>query len=320
MRISFIVPVYNVEMYLEKCVSSLLHQQLLLDEFEIILIDDGSSDRSGFICDRLASDNQNITVIHQRNRGLSEARNSGMKVARGRYIQFVDSDDYLEENVMPELLNVMEQKELDILRFQVREVYDNKELESRVPLFEFSSRETQEVLSGARYLQEYMGYACYACQFLFRTSFLLENSLWFKPDIIFEDTEWIPRVMNMADSVSSTNILAYDYLVRAGSITRGSVEKKTNGQLFIIGEMKKQMCEVREKNWYRGMIAHLVVSIITTIATSLFSHRKKIIKQLEEMDVFPLSTYHSSTKGRRKIHLINYSPYLACSLIHLLNK
>ena len=317
MRISFVVPIYNVEKYLEKCVDSFFHQQLLLDEFEVILVDDGSQDSSGSICDRLAAEHRNITVIHQSNRGLSDARNSGMKVAGGRYIQFVDSDDYLEENVMPGLLKVMEEKELDILRFQVREVFDTKE--PSLPQFEFSSKETHEVILGSQYLQDFMGYACYACQFLFRTSFLVDNSLWFKSGIIFEDTEWTPRVMNLANRVSSINTLAYNYLVRTGSITRGSVEKKTNGQMFIVGEMKKQMSEARGKQWYEGMIAHLVISIITTAATTLFHQRKEIIKQLKEMDVFPLSTYHSNMKGRRKIHLINCSPNLACSLIHLLN-
>ena len=318
MRLSFIVPVYNVETYLEKCVESLLHQHIPIDESEIILIDDGSKDGSGLICDRLAATNQNIIVIHQSNKGLSEARNAGMKVARGKCIQFVDSDDYLEENVLLGVLETMEEKDLDILRFQVRQVFENKEPSSAQ--FEFSSTETQQVITGARYLQEHMGYACYACQFIFRTSFLLENSLWFKPGIIFEDTEWTPRVLDLAKRVSSINVLVYDYLVREGSITRGSAEKKTDGQLLLVSEMKKQLNTVQEKQWHRGMIAHLVVTIISTVATELYYKREEIISQLKEMNVFPLSTYHLSRKGRRKIGLINISPNLACSVIHLLNR
>ena len=317
-RLSFIVPVYNVEAYLEKCVNSLQHQHLSKNEYEIILIDDGSKDVSGIICDQLASDNRNITVIHQSNKGLSEARNAGMKVARGRYILFVDSDDYLEENVLPELLTKMEEKDLDILRFQVRRVSENEDPSS--PLFEFASANNREIVTGKRYLQDYMGYACYVWQFLFRSSFLLENSLWFKPGIIFEDTEWTPRVLALAKRVSSINLLVYDYLVREGSITRGSVEKRTNGQLLLVSEMKKQLNTVEEKNWHQGMIAHLVVTIITTAATSLYFKRKEILSQLKVMDVFPLSNYHSNKKGRRKIILANLSPYLACSVIHLLNK
>lgn len=318
MRLSIIVPVYNVEKYLEKCVSSLLHQGVPMDEYEIILIDDGSDDGSGSICDRLALLNQNIIVIHQKNRGLSEARNVGLRVCRGDFIQFVDSDDYLEENVLPGLLYEMEEKQTDILRFQVRRVFENTE-PSEVPLFEFSSIETQNTIPGSQYLQDYMGYACYACQFLFRASFLLSNELLFKPGIIFEDTEWTPRVMSAAKSVSSTNTLVYNYLEREGSITSGSAEKRINGQLLIVSEMKKQLSLAQEKKWHRGMIAHMVVSIITCASTTLFSKRKEIISRLEELDVFPLLPNRSSTKGRRKILLINMSPKLACSVIHLFN-
>lgn len=317
MRLSFIVPVYNVEAYLEKCVTSLLHQQIPIDEYEIILIDDGSQDGSGLICDRLAANNRSIIVIHQNNRGLSEARNAGMKVARGVFIQFVDSDDFLEENVVLRLLEEMEEKDLDILRFQARRVYERKEPSSS--LFEFCPLETQSVIDGASYLQDHMGYSCYVWQFIFRASFLLENSLWFKSGIIFEDTEWTPRVLNLAKRVSAINFLVYDYLVREGSITRGSIEKKTNGQLLLVSEMKKQLEAVREKNWHQGMIAHLVVTIITAAATELYSKRKQIINELKHNSVFPLSTYHINKKGRRKIVLINFSPTLACAVIHFLN-
>ena len=316
-RISIIIPVYNVELSLRECVCSILDQGLEEGEFEIILVDDGSTDHSGVICEEFARTNTCIKVIHQSNKGLSEARNAGMRVARGQYIQFVDSDDYLEENVVPKLLEEMEQKDLDILRFQVRQVYENKEPSS--PLFEFSSIETQKVIAGARYLQDYMGIACYVCQFLFRSSFLLENSLWFMPGIIFEDTEWTPRIMNLANRVSSVNILVYDYLEREGSITRGSAEKKMDGQLILLREMKKQLSEVKERKWHEGLIAHLVVSIITNASTVLFSQRKEIIEELKEMDIIPLSTYHTSTRVRRKIDLINISPSLACLMIHLLN-
>ncbi len=318
MRISFIVPVYNVEGYLEKCVNSLLHQHIPVDDFEIILIDDGSKDRSGLICDSLAASNHSIIVIHQSNRGLSEARNVGVKVARGRYIQFVDSDDFLEEDVVLGLLDVMDEKDLDVLRFQARQVFEHKEPSSA--LFEFSSKETQDVITGARYLQDYMGYACYACQFVFRTSFLIGHSLWFKPGIIFEDTEWTPRVLNLARRVLSINVMVYDYLVREGSITRGPAEKRTDGQLFLVGKMKEQQTQMEEKDWHQGMIAHLVISIITTAATVLYEKRKGILAQLREMDVYPLSDYHLNERGRWKVRLINFSPSIACLLIHWLNK
>ena len=91
--LSIIVPVYNVEKYLEDCVESLLNQTY--QNYEIILVDDGSTDSSGKICDIVAESSSKIKVIHKENGGLSSARNTGLRAARGRYIGFVDSDDYI---------------------------------------------------------------------------------------------------------------------------------------------------------------------------------------------------------------------------------
>ena len=99
--ISVIVPVYNVEAYLEKCVRSVLAQSC--GDFELLLIDDGSKDGSGAVCDRLAAEDERIRVIHQENRGLAAARNRGLDEAKGRYIIFLDSDDYWDGGVLEAL-------------------------------------------------------------------------------------------------------------------------------------------------------------------------------------------------------------------------
>ena len=122
MKVSVIVPVYNVEAFLTKCVDSLLAQDLPASDYEIILVDDGSTDDSGALCDDFAAAYGNIFVIHQANRGLSGARNAGIPAAMGEYILFVDSDDFLEPNVLGGLVKLMEDKDLDILRFNYQNV------------------------------------------------------------------------------------------------------------------------------------------------------------------------------------------------------
>ena len=129
-KLSFIVPVYNVAPYLRKCVDSLLAQDY--DDYEIILVDDGSTDDSPQICDEYARMSQEsrvksqelpcIRVIHQVNAGLSAARNTGIKDAKGEYICFVDSDDYWEENVLGSLMEQVERDDLDVLRFDYQNV------------------------------------------------------------------------------------------------------------------------------------------------------------------------------------------------------
>ena len=111
--ISIIVPVYNVENYLVKCVESIQNQSFT--EIEIILIDDGSSDQSGQICDRLALQDPRIMVIHQSNQGVSAARNSGIDVATGKYLAFIDADDYIEPQMLEKLYIIAEKYSADVV-------------------------------------------------------------------------------------------------------------------------------------------------------------------------------------------------------------
>ena len=123
-KLSFIVPVYNVEKYLRKCVISLVHQDF--ENYEVILVDDGSTDGSSKICDELcetiSDERLAIRVIHQPNAGVGAARNAGLKVAKGEYVCFVDSDDYWEPNVLGTLMAQVEREKLDVLRFDYRNV------------------------------------------------------------------------------------------------------------------------------------------------------------------------------------------------------
>lgn len=105
--ISIIVPVYNVEKYLKDCIESILKQSM--QDFELILVDDGSTDSSGTICDRYAEKDSRIKVVHTKNGGLSAARNAGIEIARGEFVAFVDSDDY----VLPEFIEQMYKKILE---------------------------------------------------------------------------------------------------------------------------------------------------------------------------------------------------------------
>ena len=115
-KLSIIVPIYGVEAYLRKCVDSLLNQDMPSSEYEIILVDDESPDACPRICDEYAVAHENIRVIHRKNGGLSAARNSGIEIAQGEYLMFVDSDDYIEPNVLSGLMAQVERDNLDVSR------------------------------------------------------------------------------------------------------------------------------------------------------------------------------------------------------------
>src|SRR5699024_4494271 len=125
--ISVIVPVYNVEKYVRRCIDSICGQTY--SNLEIILIDDGSTDSSGKICDEMAAKDGRISVIHQENKGLSQARNAGLDQAKGEYIAFVDSDDYLSLNMYECLLKSLKENNADVVRCAIKNVYEGENIE-----------------------------------------------------------------------------------------------------------------------------------------------------------------------------------------------
>lgn len=255
-KLSIIVPIYGVEQYLRKCVDSLLSQDLLSSKYEIILVDDGGHDKCPQICDDYAALHKNIRVVHRENGGLSAARNSGIEAAQGEYVMFVDSDDYIEPNVLGGLLAQVEREELDVLRynFQNVRVVDAKHLDSlnldaaHIEYEVFSPNKAQKrdvdysesVIDGEEFLNNRLGPMCYAWAFVIKRDLIcksrttldathlepkvldpsdLDNSCLFKEGIYFEDTEWTPRMLCKAKRVASTPTIVYNYMWRTGSIT-----------------------------------------------------------------------------------------------------
>lgn len=316
-KLSIIVPAYNVAAYLRKCVDSLLNQNLPTSDYEIILVDDGSNDGSGSIADEYASRFDNIKVVHQENRGLSGARNTGILHAEGNYVQFVDSDDYLEPDVLPTLIRRMDDDRLDVLRFNYKnvdekgeEVKPNKQYR---PFVDYSSA----VSSGMDFLVNRLGSACYACQFII-SRHLLDSCLFWE-GIYYEDTEWTPRILMKAERVSSTNAICYNYLIRQGSITKmADLDKKKKSiedRMAIIKLFHGQMENISDNTWHKCMISDMVLGVLSKVSVDFYHDRKDYINQLKALGVFPLSYKKSTTSGFRKKLLINISPLLFCSLL-----
>lgn len=320
MKLSIIVPVYNVEAFLRKCVDSLLDQDLPVSDYEIILVDDGSTDGSGALCDALVAEHGNIRVIHQQNRGLSGARNAGIAVAEGPFVIFVDSDDFLESNVLGELVKRVEDKDLDILRFNYQNVNEAGEVfepnKYAKPFVDFS----EEVCDGVTFLNERLGYACYACQFLVRTSLLKQGGNGFKEGIYYEDVEWTPRILLQANRVASTGKIVYNYLFRTGSIARNTdIDKKRKAlldKMSILEGFEGLRKQARDDRWFRGMTAQVVLSVLDLVGRYFYPDRKEYLIALKNQVAFPLSTYHATKSAKRKIWLANLSPELVCRLYH----
>lgn len=319
MLLSIIVPIYNVERYLPKCLDSLLNQDLSAEDYEIILVDDGSPDRCGVICDEYASKYGNIRVVHRENGGLSAARNSGIDIAQGKYIQFVDSDDYLEHNVLKTLVEKMETDNLDILRFNYQNVNEKYEVfepnKASKPFMDYRD----EVCDGLRFLNERLGFACYAVQFMLKTELLKPSENRFVEGIYFEDTEWTPRILVQAKRVTSVDTIVYNYLMRVGSITQ-SVEtakkkKSLDDRMLLIDALQRQMQTLTDDRWHRGMIAQTVITVVSYISNNFYGERRRYLSKLKAKHVHPLLSYHALPTAKRKIALANVSLGLLCFLL-----
>lgn len=221
-KYSVIIPVYNVQEYLPKCIESVL-TQTSASPFEVLLIDDGSTDDSGSLCDQYARDDTRVRVIHQENQGVSTARNTGLKAAQGEYIIFLDSDDWWE----PEMLSVLDElfgESTDMVVFGYQRVMESGEKESYS--FEF----LPEGESGKDYLQKVFDRGLmplpYACVYAFRRAFLADNELFYDPERCYsEDFEFNTRALVLAKSIVGTDRVLYNWWLRETSATAALTER-----------------------------------------------------------------------------------------------
>lgn len=228
--ISIIVPVYNIENYLPRCMESLFDQTL--PEFEAILVDDGSTDNSGALCDRYAAQDPRIQVVHKKNGGLSSARNAGLDVARGQYILFLDGDDYLAPcalRVLSEL--AAEAGDFDFIQFHYAETDGSWKAATAQAANVQICAEPREMFC---YLYRYGGAAASACTKIYRASLI--QKLRFREGIAHEDEELATRLLPQCNRVIYTELVLYGYVMRSGSIIRGSFNPHKLDVLGIMDE------------------------------------------------------------------------------------
>ena len=328
MNLSIIVPIYNVAPYLRKCVDSLLAQDI--SDYEIILVDDGSTDDSGAIADEIfnafslspLASRLKMRVIHQWNAGLSAARNSGIKVAQGNYILFVDSDDYLQPNTLGTLLEQAERDNIDVLRFRYQNVKENGEVFNPYKNNVFYNDYSATPTDGLTFLNERMGTQCYAWQFITKRDIVRKEL--FTPGIYFEDTDWTPRMLLRASRVASTELVVYNYLWREGSITLSKnidkIRKQLEDKITLVSKLKKIKDKLTDTRWFEGILSGLVINIVALIADAFYLERKKYIEQVKQLNVLPLKSINVAPRAIKKIKLINLSINIAIFLLHMKNK
>lgn len=185
MDLSIIVPVYNVEKYVRACLESIFRQGLDEDRFEVIIVNDGTRDRSMEMIAGIIGQHKNITVINQENQGLSVARNNGVKAATGDYIIMPDSDDLLIANSLPTLLKTALETKADLVVADFLMLGDEEIERYQSPINQ--TLKIREMTGIDLFLEDYTPYESYVWRTLYRREFLLENNIWNYPGILFQD-------------------------------------------------------------------------------------------------------------------------------------
>lgn len=262
-KFSIVIPVYNVEQYLERCMDSVLAQNY--ENIEVILIDDGSSDKSGELCNQYAQQHEKIRVIHKENGGLSSARNIGIKMATGDYLLFLDSDDYIEEKMCYKLAVYLEQYPgVDVISIDGYEDTGQKKKGMRR-----LAVDNVRCMGGEEYLiQQYSqrNMNVEAWLYLFKKDFLVQGGFEFEKGILHEDVEFTPRVIEQARFVLEVPDKLYHYMVREGSIS--TQKDKTKNILDLFHTLEKMEAHVKQisnkelRKWTNDAILNSYLNMI----------------------------------------------------------
>lgn len=248
MKLSIVIPVYNVEKYIKKCLLSCVNQDI--SDYEIIIVNDGTPDNSMEIVRRIADDYSNIRILNQHNQGLSAARNNGFAIAKGEYVWFVDSDDWIESNCLKRITNELTDN-IDILQLQYRLAYDDGTL----------NKDCYTIIDGVAsgFEQTCNGGLPAPAQFcIYRSDFLRNNNLSFVKGIYHEDSEFKPRAVYIAKTIKSDNVVCYNYYQRqSGSITSSFSIKRANDIIYVCNSLYNfcQNLPISIKKCFYGKLA-----------------------------------------------------------------
>jgi glycosyltransferase involved in cell wall biosynthesis len=301
--LSIIIPVYNVSKYVEKCIRSCYNQNALLSEFEIIAVNDGSTDDSLEICEKLQSEFSELKIISQENKGLSGARNTGLKHAQGEYIWFVDSDDWIKNASVEVLLNEFAMHKVDLFWIGHDVIFNEKPVKQYIP------EPIEEPISGETLIANHLNQLFYIWKFIYKRTFLIDNNLEFKEGILFEDLEFTPRVLLKSKSCFTIPRSFYNYLIRSGSIANiGNIKNKTiNDRLIILSNIidLEQSPHV-SKTYSKALQPIILDGYVSTIKMSARGRLKLTSLAQQVLDKIRLAKYEIK-HSKRDYALMNIS-------------
>ena len=232
--LTIVLPCYNVENYIQRCFDSLLNQKLNSYEFEIIAINDCSTDNSKFLLQK-QYDYNNIKIIdHINNKGLGASRNTGLRNAKGKYTWFIDPDDYIANDCFEHLINLLERNNLDILSFNFCNVDKNGKILKTDKIHDRLSA----IMNGKEFLNRHYTPSTFSsCSKIYRTEYIINENLFFEEGVYWEDADFVVKALYFAKRVMYIPDFLYYYCFNQQSISK-MVNAKTNADMVKMGYRK----------------------------------------------------------------------------------
>lgn len=316
MKLSIIVPVYNIAQYLNDCVQSVLTQSF--QDWELMLVNDGSTDQSPMHCEEWAKKDKRIRVIHKTNGGLSDARNAGLLEAKGEYIHFLDGDDfYTSVNVLQTLMEQIEQyQQTDTLLFCRVDKYEDTGKENKERPYDADLiNQTESTTIIFEHLLRTQRFNMSACFQILRRECLMENQLFFEKGLLSEDVDWSMALWQHLKIVKAVNCYGYCYRHRSASITTTLSIRNYRSYQYMF---QKWIPHLQENG---GILAQLqlnyLASLFPTLLYGFFSvskqDRKAVYELLKEMkSVLQYSATKKSDRVVICVKIIGF--YLTCRI------
>lgn len=277
-KFSIIIPVYNVEKYIQKCLDSVINQTF--KDYEIIVVNDGTKDNSMDIVNKY-----NVRIINQKNQGQSAARNAGVKIAKGEYLIFLDSDDYWKKDLLENINRSLIRNNPDVVRFQMQEVYEQSDniLEHNEKAF--------EGLTGVAAFNAICKYYIVdaACPYAIKKEYYLKNKFAFKEGMVHEDYGLIPLIIIKAQVVNSISYVGYCYLQREESTMNTKDYSKTKKKVsdmyqhykYLITEIDKTNLDSKI---FKSFISNSMILKICSLKGNDYKYYKKELRKEKVFD------------------------------------
>lgn len=298
---SIIVPVYKVEKYLSTCVESVLGQTYA--DFELVLVDDGSPDDCGRICDDYTRQDQRVRVVHKENGGLSSARNAGLDVAEGRYVIFLDSDDFWDDiNALENIHKQLAETDADVLVFPLKRYYevDDRYTYALDMTVDRSAITDSDLCSAIRYMIENNVFRAAAWNKVVRKSIIDDHEMRFLKGYLSEDMDWCGNLLVYAKRFDFYANPLYVYRQqRAGSITQQKNEKLVSDKLFMCRKGLEQAQSMPDKERGALLAAYYAYEYAVTLGVSDGVKDREILSQMKALR--PLLRYDLC----RKVKMVN---------------